>query len=141
MVDAACVLTAIDRQIIPSTTDTGVSVLLIARSFGAGFRDDLIGKQPCVGFNGTDFKAEDCNAVGTQFVALVDGELRSARACDSGHDGKAQLTVDTTGETCAKFTVLDAGTGAVTTVDQTATATTVAQTAPAVGTPTDACPV
>jgi hypothetical protein len=112
MVDAACVINSTDRQVTPSTTDTGASVLFIERTFGAGFRDDLIGKEPCVGFNGTDFLAEDCDAAATQFVSLVGNELKAGQACDSGHDALAQLTVDPTGATCATFTIIDAATGA-----------------------------
>lgn len=108
IVDAACVTTSSDRQITPSTSSTGQSVLFVNRAFSAGFRPDLVGKQPCVGFNGTDFKALDCNAAGTVFVSLVGGQLKAGTACDSGHDGKAQLTVDTAGKTCASFTVLGA---------------------------------
>jgi hypothetical protein len=86
MVDAACVNTAADRQVTPSTSASGANVLLVQRSFDAGFRADLVGKQACVGFNGTTFKAVDCNAAGTQFVSLVGGQLTSGTACQSGHD-------------------------------------------------------
>jgi hypothetical protein len=104
MVNAACVDTAADRQVTPSTTSTGAKVLLVQRTFSAGFRPDLVGKQACVGFNGTDFLAQDCNAAGTQFVSLVGGVLRSGKACQSGHDSIAQLTVDPTGAKCASVT-------------------------------------
>jgi len=102
-VDAACVNTAIDRQITPSTLN-GASALLIQRTFTAGFRPDLVGVQACVGFNGTDFLAQDCNSAGFAPVSLVGGELKSGTACQSGHDSLAQLTVDPTGATCAQLT-------------------------------------
>jgi len=92
MVDAACVNTAADRQVTPSTNAAGDSVLLVQRSFTAGFRPDLVGKDVCVGFNGTDFLAEDCAATGISFVSLVGGELKSGTACQSGHDGKVSCS-------------------------------------------------
>lgn len=103
--DAACVDTAADRQITPSTLN-GQNVLLVQRSFTAGFRADLVGKQACVGNNGTTFLAQDC-ATATDFVSFDDasGQLVSAAgACQSGHDAKAQLTIDTTGKNCATLT-------------------------------------
>lgn len=103
MVDAACVNTAADRQITPSTAGDQ-SVLLVQRSFTSGFRPDLVGVEACVGFNGSHFKAEACGAAGITAVSLVGGELQAGTACASGHDGAAQVTVDTTGKTCAQFT-------------------------------------
>ncbi|KUJ09870.1 uncharacterized protein LY89DRAFT_279192 [Mollisia scopiformis] len=105
IVDAACVNTSADRQVTPSTSASGDSVLLVQRSFDASFRPDLVGKQACIGFNGTDFKAVDCAATGTQFVSLVGGALKSGTACQSGHDGAAQLTVDSTGTKCVGVTL------------------------------------
>jgi hypothetical protein len=105
IVDAACVNTSADRQVTPSTSASGADVLLVQRSFDAGFRPDLVGKQACVGFNGTDFKAVDCNASGTQFVSLVGGQLKSGTACQSGHDSAAQLTVDSSGSKCVGVTI------------------------------------
>ncbi|KAJ4388210.1 hypothetical protein N0V93_008817 [Gnomoniopsis smithogilvyi] len=105
IVDAACVDTAADRQITPSTLN-GQNVLLVQRSFTAGFRADLVGKQACVGNNGTTFLAQDC-ATATDFVTFDDasGQLVSAAgACQSGHDDAAQLTIDTTGKNCATLT-------------------------------------
>lgn len=100
MVDAACVNTAADRQMTPSTLD-GKNVLLVQRTFTAGFRSDLVNKDVCVGFNGTTFLAEDC-ATTTDFVNFQNNELVSTSgACQSGHDSAAQLTVDTTGKNCA----------------------------------------
>lgn len=87
----------------PSTLN-GASVLLVQRTFTAGFRPDLVGVQACVGFNGTDFLAQACNAAGFVPVSLVGGELKAGTACQKGHDSLAQLTVDTTGTTCAKVT-------------------------------------
>ncbi|KAF8846674.1 hypothetical protein BDZ45DRAFT_699811 [Acephala macrosclerotiorum] len=104
IVGPACVNTAADRQVTPSTS-ASVAGVLVQRSFDAGFRQDLIGKQACVGFNGTDFKAVDCAASDTQFVSLLGGELKSGTACQSGHDGAAQLTVDTTDSKCVGVTL------------------------------------
>jgi hypothetical protein len=58
-----------------------------------------------VGFNGTDCKAVDCNASGTQFVSLVSGELNSGTTCQDGHDSAAQLTVNRTGSKCVGATL------------------------------------
>ncbi|KAF7324119.1 2,3-bisphosphoglycerate-independent phosphoglycerate mutase [Mycena kentingensis (nom. inval.)] len=74
IVDAACVNEAADRQLTPSTFN-GQNVLLVQRAFDAGFRPDLVGKDVCVGFNGTVFLAQDC-ATATQLVALQGDELR-----------------------------------------------------------------
>ncbi|KAG4436928.1 hypothetical protein IFR05_007579 [Cadophora sp. M221] len=105
MVDAACVNTAADRQVTPSTNAAGTNVLLVQRSFTAGFRPDLVGVQACVGFNGTTMKAVDC-AGSDEMVSLVGGELTTASgACQSGHDDKAQLTVDATGTNCVGVTL------------------------------------
>ena len=112
IVDAACVNTAADRQLTP-TTINGTPALLVQRSFSAGFRPDLVAPvRACVGFNGTHFKAEDCSAGGIQLVTLTTGgQLRTAGsgqgACASGHDGAAQMTVDVTGQTCARYTSTD----------------------------------
>jgi hypothetical protein len=57
-----------------------------------------------VGFNGTDFLAQDCSAAGFQPVSLVGGQLKAGTACQSGHDSLAQLTVDPTGAKCASLT-------------------------------------
>lgn len=104
IVDAACVNEAIDRQITPTTLN-GQNVLRVQRTFTAGFRPDLVNVQACVGFNGTAFRAEDCNAQGIEFVTFNNGELTaSSGACASGHDDLAQVTVDTSGNTCATFT-------------------------------------
>ena len=103
MVDAACVNTAADRQITPSTDASGNSVLLVQRTFTAGFRPDLVGVQACVGSNGTDFLAQDC-ATSTNLVTFSGGQLKAGTACASGHDGAALLTVDDTGTTCATYT-------------------------------------
>ncbi|KAH8655034.1 hypothetical protein BGZ60DRAFT_334955, partial [Tricladium varicosporioides] len=108
MVDAACVNTAADRQVTPSTSSSGASVLLVQRSFTADFRSDLVGKQACIGFNGTTFLAQDCAGANFQAVSLnANGELVSGAACQSGHDAKAQLTVDATGAKCVAVTTTD----------------------------------
>ncbi|CAK7214531.1 hypothetical protein SEUCBS140593_002213 [Sporothrix eucalyptigena] len=106
IVDAACVDDSSDRQITPDTIN-GQSVLRVQRTFTADFRPDLVGVQACIGFNGTDFKAVDCN--GAQPVVFTGGELRTSdgAVCASGHDDIAQLTIDTTGTTCATYTVTD----------------------------------
>ncbi|KAM5349815.1 hypothetical protein ACJ41O_006320 [Fusarium nematophilum] len=104
IVDAACVNEAIDRQITPTSLN-GQDVLRVQRTFTAGFRPDLVDVQACVGFNGTHFRAEDCAAQGIEFVTFNNGQLTaSGGACASGHDDLAQVTVDTTGGTCASFT-------------------------------------
>ena len=106
MVDAACVNESADRQMTPDTIN-GQSVLRVQRSFTADFRPDLVNVQACVGFNGTDFKAVDCN--GAQAVVFTGGQLRTTdgSVCASGHDGIAQLTIDTSGTNCATYTVTD----------------------------------
>lgn len=81
----------------------------VQRTFTADFRPDLVGNvQACIGFNGTDFKAVDCSGV-QAVVFNAAGELRTAdgAVCASGHDGIAQLTIDTTGTNCATYTVTD----------------------------------
>ncbi|KAK2609435.1 hypothetical protein N8I77_002932 [Diaporthe amygdali] len=106
IVDAACVNEAADRQITPSTLN-GANVLLVQRSFTAGFRPDLVGVQACVGFNGTTFRAEDCAASGIELVSFDGAKsqlVATGGACQSGHDGAAQLTVDETGQNCATLT-------------------------------------
>jgi hypothetical protein len=102
-VDAACVNTAADRQITPSTLN-GADVLLVQRSFTASFRADLVGIDACVGFNGTTFLAQDCAGANFQAVTLVNNQLKAGIACQSGHDGTAQLTVDSTGVSCVDVT-------------------------------------
>ncbi|KAG6358451.1 hypothetical protein INS49_014335 [Diaporthe citri] len=106
IVDAACVNEAADRQITPSTLN-GANVLLVQRSFTAGFRPDLVDVQACVGFNGTTFRAEDCAANGIELVSFDQATnqlVASGGACQSGHDDAAQLTVDETGQNCATLT-------------------------------------
>lgn len=77
-------------------------MLVVQRAFSAGFRPDLVGKKVCVGFNGTDFKAEDCAAKDIQHVKFTGKNLvASGGACLSGHDDRAQVTVDVNGRGCA----------------------------------------
>ncbi|KAI1801064.1 hypothetical protein F4811DRAFT_480016 [Daldinia bambusicola] len=103
IVDAACVNTAADRQITPTRLN-GNSVLRVQRSFTAGFRPDLVGVNACVGFNGTHFRAEDCSASNIELVQFDGTALRApSGACAQGHDGAAQMVVDTTGVNCASF--------------------------------------
>ena len=107
IVDAACVNTAADRQVTPSTIN-GQSALQVQRTFTAGFRPDLVDVQACVGFNGTHFRAEDCNAQGVEPVTFQNGQLvASGGACASGHDDLAQMTVDISGVQCATYTTTD----------------------------------
>lgn len=104
IVDAACVNTSADRQLTPSTL-AGADVLVVQRSFSNGFRPDLVGTQACVGFNGTTFKALDCAGNNLDPVSFQNGQLVSASgACQSGHDDAAQITVDPSGQNCAKLT-------------------------------------
>jgi hypothetical protein len=81
----------------------------VQRSFTAGFRPDLVGVQACVGSNGTHFKALPCDSLAADdFVTFTGSELvTSGGACQSGHDDLAQVTVDTTGQTCATFTTTE----------------------------------
>ncbi|KAI8957692.1 hypothetical protein F5Y11DRAFT_363465 [Daldinia sp. FL1419] len=103
IVDAACVNTAADRQITPTTLN-GNSVLRVQRSFSAGFRPDLVGVNACVGFNGTHFRAEDCATSKIGLVQFDGTALRApSGACAQGHDGAAQMIVDITGVSCATF--------------------------------------
>ncbi|KAL2679001.1 hypothetical protein Neosp_009757 [[Neocosmospora] mangrovei] len=109
IVDAACVNEAADRQLTPSG-----NALQVQRTFTAGFRPDLVDVQACVGFNGTHFRAEDCNAQGIELVTFSNGELRaSGGACASGHDDLAQMTVDPAGNTCATYTTTNVQPAAV----------------------------
>ncbi|KAJ4251084.1 hypothetical protein NW762_011735 [Fusarium torreyae] len=107
IVDAACVNDAIDRQITPTTVN-GQNALQVQRTFTPDFRADLVNVQACVGFNGTHFRAEDCNAQGVEPVTFQNGQLvASGGACASGHDDLAQMTVDTSGAQCATYTTTD----------------------------------
>lgn len=95
---------AADRQLTPSTVG-GADVLAVQRSFSAGFRQDLVNAQACVGFNGTHFLAQDCAGADLDPVSFQNGQLVSASgACQSGHDDKAQITVDPNGQNCAQLT-------------------------------------
>lgn len=103
IVNAACVNTAADRQLTPSTLNNQ-PILRVQRTFTAGFRPDLVGVDVCVGFNGTAFRAEDCTAQGVELVSLGGDALKTAGgACANGHDDKAQVTVDEGGVGCASF--------------------------------------
>lgn len=106
IVDAACVDDAADRQVTPATVN-GASVTKVQRTFTAGFRPDLVGVEACVGFNGTHFRAEDCDSAADSGIEMVQFDGAALRApsgaCASGHDDLAQLTVDTTGANCAQF--------------------------------------
>ncbi|KAJ7493962.1 hypothetical protein FB451DRAFT_1020583 [Mycena latifolia] len=106
IVEAACVTTAVDRQLTPGTTAAGLPVLLVERSFGAAQAAALVGVTPCVGFNGTDFLASDCNALtaDTAVTLSAAGELVAGAACSTGVDALSQLTVSTSGAGCATYT-------------------------------------
>ncbi|KAK4184850.1 hypothetical protein QBC35DRAFT_440662 [Podospora australis] len=110
IVNAACALTHADRQVTPGKI-LGTDVLVIQRSFAAGFRNDLVGKTACVAFNQqlNIFRAEDCDRKDLLFVRFDVGNGRilanGHTACLSGHDNIAQVTIDVTGRTCALFTV------------------------------------
>ncbi|KAL1593167.1 hypothetical protein SLS60_010775 [Paraconiothyrium brasiliense] len=107
MVDAACVNTAADRQLQASTVN-GQPVLAVQRSFTAGFRQDLVGVDACVGNNGTTFKALPCDDANLDPVTFSNNNLVAASgACQSGHDGAAQITVDQSGQNCAELTSTD----------------------------------
>ncbi|CAG8979570.1 hypothetical protein HYALB_00013454 [Hymenoscyphus albidus] len=99
MVNAACVDTAADRQMTPSKNAAGDDVLLLQRSFAAGFRPDLVGVQACLGLTDGTFKAIDC-ASSDPMVSLKGTQLFAGKACHSGHNGKAEVTVDATGAKC-----------------------------------------
>ncbi|KAH7099190.1 hypothetical protein BKA62DRAFT_710743 [Auriculariales sp. MPI-PUGE-AT-0066] len=103
IVDAACVNAAADRQITPSTLN-GVNVLLVQRSFSAGFRPDLVNVQACVGNNGTRFLALPCNGLADPVTFTGTQLFAASGACQSGHDSLAQITIDSTGQNCATFT-------------------------------------
>jgi hypothetical protein len=86
------------------TTIGGAAALKVQRTFTAGFRADLVSTEACVGFNGTTFLATACSDSSATLVSFANGELTAGTACASGHDSAAQLTVDTTGKSCAKYT-------------------------------------
>ncbi|KAJ7809558.1 hypothetical protein B0H14DRAFT_3759070 [Mycena olivaceomarginata] len=106
IVEAACVTTAVDRQITPATNAAGLPVLLVERSFGAAQAAPLVGVQPCIGFNGTDFLAQDCSTLTAATAATLsaEGELVAGTACSTGVDSVSQLTVSTTGAGCTTYT-------------------------------------
>ncbi|KAJ7734136.1 hypothetical protein B0H16DRAFT_1327703 [Mycena metata] len=106
IVEAACVTTSVDRQITPAITAVGLPVLLVERSFGAAQAASLIGVTPCIGFNGTDFIASDCNTLTAANAVTLSaaGELVAGTACSTGVDGLSQLTISTTGAGCTTHT-------------------------------------
>ncbi|KAF5366305.1 hypothetical protein D9758_005730 [Tetrapyrgos nigripes] len=99
MVEAACVAAAVDRQVTPGTTASGQSVLFVERQFDQAQAARLVGVQPCVGFNGTHFRAEDCNAFSANGLVVA-----GTQVCSSGVDNLAQLTVSLDGSKCATYT-------------------------------------
>ncbi|KAJ7654105.1 hypothetical protein DFH06DRAFT_1093109 [Mycena polygramma] len=106
IVEAACVTTSVDRQITPGTTAAGLPVLLVERSFEAAQAAPLVGVTPCIGFNGTDFLASDCNTLTAANAVTLSaaGELIAGAACSTGVDGISQLTVSATGAGCTTYT-------------------------------------
>lgn len=103
MVDAACVNTAADRQLQASTVG-GQNVLAVQRSFTAGFRADLVGVDACVGNNGTTFLALPCDGIADPVTFTNNQLVAASGACQQGHDGAAQITVDQSGANCAALT-------------------------------------
>jgi len=110
MVNAACAWTHADRQVAPGKV-LNTDILMIQRSFATPFRSDLQGKQACVAFNGTSFRAEDCDRKDLLFARFDIGSGRIVAnghvACLSGHDSKAQVTTDLNGVKCAQFNIFD----------------------------------
>ncbi|KAJ7702550.1 hypothetical protein B0H14DRAFT_2416729, partial [Mycena olivaceomarginata] len=106
IVEAACVTTAVDRQFTPATNGAGLPVLLVERSFEAAQAAPLVGVQPCIGFNGTDFLAQDCSALTAAAAVTLSaaGEFVAGAACSTGVDILSQLTVSTTGAGCTTYT-------------------------------------
>jgi hypothetical protein len=106
IVEAACVTTAVDRQITPGTNGAGLPILFVERSFGAAQAAPLVGVDPCIGFNGTDFLATDCAnlSAATAVTLSAAGELVAGTACSTGVDGISQLTISTTGTGCTTYT-------------------------------------
>jgi hypothetical protein len=63
-----------------------------------------VGKKVCVGFNGTHFKAEDCESRDIELIKFTGTNLvASGGACLGGHDSLAQVTVNVNGQACALF--------------------------------------
>ncbi|KAJ6476874.1 hypothetical protein C8R45DRAFT_833640 [Mycena sanguinolenta] len=106
IVEAACVTTSVDRQITPATNAAGLPVLFVERFFGAAQAAPLVGVQPCIGFNGTDFLATDCSTLtaDTAVTLSAAGELVAGITCSTGVDNLSQLTISTTGTGCTTYT-------------------------------------
>ncbi|KAK1760026.1 hypothetical protein QBC47DRAFT_357835 [Echria macrotheca] len=108
IVNAACAWANADRQVTPGKI-LGTDVLLVQRSWLAPFRPDLVGKQACIAFNETSFRAEDCDRRDLLFARFDVGNGRIVAnghtACLSGHDSIAQVTTDVIGRKCAQFTI------------------------------------
>jgi hypothetical protein len=106
IVEAACVTTAVDRQITPGANGAGLPILFVERSFGATQAAPLVGVDPCIGFNGTDFLATDCAnlSAATAVTLSAADELVAGTACSTGVDGISQLTISTTGTGCTTYT-------------------------------------
>ncbi|KAL1837159.1 hypothetical protein VTJ49DRAFT_4205 [Mycothermus thermophilus] len=108
IVNAACAWTHADRQVAPAKI-MGTDVLVVQRGWLQPFRPDLVGKTACIAFNGQTFRAEDCGRSDLLFVRYDIGSGRMLAnghtACLSGHDNRAIVTVDTSGQRCAQFTI------------------------------------
>ena len=122
LVEAACVNTAVDRQFTPGRTAAGADVVFVERQFGAAQAARLVGVEPCLGFTGTQFRVEDCNAANFRPVVFQNGQLREAggNACVGGVNGASEIIASNDGGSCAVFrqtvvqrTVDNAGTPAV----------------------------
>ncbi|KAF8195233.1 hypothetical protein K438DRAFT_1587445, partial [Mycena galopus ATCC 62051] len=106
IVEAVCVTSPVDRQITPATNAAGLPVLFVERSFTAAQAASLVGVQPCIGFNGTDFLAQDCSTLtATTAVTLsAAGKLVAGTTCSTGVDNLSQLTISTIGAGCTTYT-------------------------------------
>ena len=92
IVNAACVNTNADRQVAPGKI-FGTDILILQRAWQTQFRADLVGKTACLSFNGTTFRAEDCERRDLLFARFDLGSGRIVSngdpACLSGHNSRA----------------------------------------------------
>ncbi|TFL05058.1 hypothetical protein BDV98DRAFT_589786 [Pterulicium gracile] len=105
LVEAACVNTAVDRQFTPGRTAASVDVVFVERQFDAAQAARLVGVEPCLGFTGTQFRVEDCNAANFRPVVFQNGQLREANggACVGGVNGASEIIASADGANCAVF--------------------------------------
>ncbi|KAJ7710094.1 hypothetical protein B0H14DRAFT_3902770 [Mycena olivaceomarginata] len=118
---AACVTTAVDRQITPAQTAAGLPILFVERSFGATQAAPLVGVDPCIGFNGTDFLATDCANLSAATRRHPQRCGRARRGHRVQHRRRWDLAVD---DFDYRHGVHDAGTPAPATAATTTTTTT-----------------